>query len=196
MAIYCNLADVREELDKAPDASPVDDQAITNRLSRAADVIGEFCGHSFDDEPIVAERRRGESVLYSFVENYIQITASKANVQTLSAARITADLQTWYDLDVAKCDIDSYVLTFFGPTAAVGRNSRLVAELTYQGGYATIPDMIRYCAARTTAFMFMARRAPFEATAFPAAGAVTIPAKLPPDVVSALSTSKYLRRRP
>lgn len=195
MAIYCNLADVREELDKAPGASDVDDQAINNRIPRAADVINEFCRHSFDDEAITAERRNGEAVLRD-ADGLIQITASKANVQTLTAARITADMQTWHTLDITRCDIDRYVLTFYGATAPVGRSARLVAELTYRGGYANIPELVRYCASRTVAFMFMARRAPFEATAFPAAGQVIIPAKLPPDVSSALGTSTYMRRRP
>ncbi len=191
---YCSLEDARTELVRAVGSTTVDDGAISERLPRAAAVIDEFCEHSFNAATVVDEQRRGEAVAMDN-NGRLQITAAMANVRTLTAASITADFQTWYALDVSRCDVDAYVLTFYGVTAPVGRNSRLVARLSYEGGYDPIPDLLRHCAARVTAFLFMVRNAPFEVTAFPSVGQVTIPAKLPPDVGAALAHSKFKRAR-
>lgn len=54
------------------------------------------------------------------------------------------------------------------------------------------PQTVEQLAIRISAWLYRRRDAPFEKTATPALGMVTIPAKLPPDIVDGI---EYLRRR-
>lgn len=194
--IYCDLAQVRTELVRAGGSTTVDDSAITERLPRAAAVLDEFCQHSFDDETVTDELRSKSGQAQFDREGVLEMTASKANVQTLTAASYTLDMQTWHQLDLSRCVIDAYVLRFYGVTGPASRSRRIIAKLSYQGGYAVVPDLINYAAARIAAFLFFVRTAPFEVTAYPSVGQVSIPAKIPPDVGAALAHSQFMRVRP
>lgn len=194
--IYCDLAQVRTELVRANGSTTVDDAAITERLPRAAAVLDEFCQHSFDDETVTDEvRSKGGQVLLDR-DGVLEITVSKANIQTLTAAAVTLDMVTWYPLDLSRCVTDTYLARFYGYNGPASRSRRMIAKISYQGGYAVVPDLINYAATRITAFLFFVRTAPFEVTAYPSVGQVTIPAKIPPDVGAALAHSQFMRVRP
>ena len=189
------MADVREALDKDPNASAyaVDDGVINDLIPRASDEIDVICQHSFNNEVLTNQTRRGEQVVLAG-DGVLEITAPKAIVNSISAASITADMKTWAALNVTLCDIDKYILRFYNVTAPIGRGSRMIARISYDGGYSVIPDRIIQATARLTAFMFMKRRAPFETTAFPQVGQVVIPSQLPPDVLELLQ--RDMRTRP
>ena len=84
MGDYCTLAQVREELVKQGTGS-VDDAAITARIPRVTALINAKCRHSFDQETIVAEQRRGVEVIVDH-DGDLQITVSKGYCQSVSAA--------------------------------------------------------------------------------------------------------------
>ena len=195
MGDYCTLAQVREELVKQGTGS-VDDAAITARIPRVTALINAKCRHSFDQETIVAEQRRGVEVIVDH-DGDLQITVSKGYCQSVSAATVSGDLMAWQALDVAKCDIDGYVLTFINQPISLARNGKRFARISYVGGYATGAhelDLLAQAACRWTAFAYMKRQAPFEVIAYPDMGQVSVPSVAPGDVMEMLET--FIRRRP
>jgi len=188
------MADVREALDKDPNkaAYTVDDGAINSMIPRASDQIADILQHPIDHATVTDESRRGEQVLLAN-DGVLEITVSRAIANSVSAASITADFATWYTLDTTKIDIDGYVLRCFGVTAPISRNARMIAKVSYDGGYTTIPDRFVQATARLTAFMFMKRRAPFEVVQG-ANGQVMVPTGFPKDVLELIQ--RDIRVRP
>jgi hypothetical protein len=200
MADYCTIEEVRTELAKQG-VTQVDEDAIVERIPRSTGLINSYCHHSFDDEVVTNEFRAGSQVLMS-PDGILTISASKGNVQSITSASVSQDLATWTTLDATKSwtSGDTYggkfVMNFFAPTAPVNRLSPTFARISYRGGFA--PDssdatVITGIAARWTAFLFLKREAPFDVTAFPAVGQVSVPSAMPSDLAKALVN--YVRRR-
>lgn len=200
MADYCTLAEVREELIKQGN-SALDDAAISARIPRATAAINAHCRHSFDEEAIADERRRGGQVLLTR-EGNLRLTVAKGFCQSVSEAAISADLLTWYPLNCAQIDIDRYSVTFVSAGGSpvgipVTRGRSLFAQVSYIGGYpADAPEaaLIKQCACRWTAFMYMKRQSPFDVTVFPDVGQVSVPSAVPSDVIEMLEP--FVRRTP
>jgi hypothetical protein len=194
---YCTLEEARTELVKQG-ASAIDDNAIAERIPRACARVDRVCRHmlpggrrAFDDEAITGEIRRAPQVV-SADDGALVVTTSKGYCQFVTSAEYSTDLKTWTALPLDQLDIAGYVLTFLNVNAP--RTGRLFTRLSYQGGYAVLPDDIILSAARMTAFMYHKREAPFEVTAFPDVGQIVVPSATPSDIVQALSP--YERVRP
>ena len=192
MADFCSLADCREELLKSNIAT-IDDNAIQERILRVTALINSYCRQWLDDRTITDEARRGEQVNYSS-EGDLTITVSSALVRSVTAASITSDFISWYPLDVTRIDLDSFKVRFVRPRTIPAIGPRIYAKISYVGGYNPTPLDLRQTAARWVAFSYHKREAPFDTTAFPAVGQVTIPASLPGDIEMMLAT--YIRRMP
>lgn len=174
---YCTLEEVRTELVKQG-ATAVDDNAIVERIPRACAVLDRTCRHilsggrrAFSDESVTSEIRRG-SQMASADDGALVVTVAKGYCQSVTSAEYSTDLKVWHALPLDQLDIDQYTLTFLDVDAP--RNVRLFARLSYQGGYAVLPDDLVYCAVRIAAFMYHEREAPFGVIAFPEAGQVVV----------------------
>lgn len=188
MPDYCTLAEVRDELVKQG-SSAMDDSAIVARIPRATAWVNAFCRHSFDQETVVDERRRGDQVMLTH-DGMLTVSVGKGYCQSVSAAATSADLAAWEAVDVSALDIDRYVVTFARPPALARRDRPLFARINYVGGYpAAAPEMalVKQAACRLAAFMYMKRQAPFEVTAFPDVGQISIPSAMPSDVAQVLA---------
>jgi len=195
MANYCTSEEVRTELSKQS-TSGIENSAIEERIPRACAALDSHCRHSFYDEAIVDEVRRGDQVLLNR-DGVLIVSVSKGHCQSVSAVSVSQDFRTWTALDMTAMLIDRYLLHFIGVTAPLDRSRPIYAKVSYQGGFASAdPRMgvIRQAAVRWTAFMYMKRDAPFEVTAFPEVGQVSVPSATPSDVVESLIP--FVRRRP
>jgi hypothetical protein len=192
---YCTVEEVRTELAKLG-ASSVDDNAIVERIPRACALLDRACKHvlagrlAFTDEAIAGEIRRAPQVV-SEADGALVVTVAKGYCQAVTSAEYSTDLKTWTALQLSQMDINGYVVAFLGANAP--RNGRLFARLSYQGGYAVLPDDLVHSAARITAFLYHKREAPFEVTAFPDVGQIVVPSAMPSDIVQALSPYKRVR---
>lgn len=194
---YCTVEEVRTELAKQSTSS-VDDNAITERIPRACAILDRACKHvlpgnqlAFADEAIAGEVRRGQQVI-SERDGALSVTVAKGYCQDVTSAEYSTDLKTWSALPLDQMDINGYVVTFLSVNAP--RNGRLFVRLSYQGGYAVLPDDLVHCAARLTAFLYHKRESPFEVTAFPDVGQIVVPSAMPSDIVQDLKP--YIRIRP
>lgn len=193
---YCTLEEVRTELVKQG-ATAVDDNAIVERIPRACAVLDRTCRHiltgnrrAFSDEAVSGEIRRGAQVV-SGDDGALTVTVAKGYCQSVTSAEYSTDLKTWRALSLDQLDIDGYTLTFLDVSAP--RNGRLFVRLSYQGGYAVLPDDLVHCAVRLTAFLYHKREAPFEVTAFPDVGQIVVPSAMPSDIVQNLQPYKRVR---
>lgn len=197
MADYCTLDQVREELIKQGSAV-MDDVAINARIPRVTQLINDYCGHSFDSETVSNEIRTGEQVLLSPDAEMI-LSVKKGHIQSVSSASVSQDFKTWFPLDTSVMYLPpigpiAYVAHFVQPDIPLVRGKRFYARISYVGGFARVPESLVGIACRWTAFLYMKRQAPFEVTAFPEIGQVSIPSAIPSDVVEALTP--FVRCRP
>jgi hypothetical protein len=186
MADYCTLEEVRAELVKQGTAQ-VDDNAIGERIPRVTGLINGHLGHSFDDETIANEMRRGEQVILG-ADGVLQISVSKGHCRSVTSASVSNDARNWHVLDLSALLIDGYVLHFVDVSSPISRG-RLFARLGYVGGcVANDPRMsvLNYAACRWTAFLYHKREAPFEVIAYPDLGQVNVPSGVPSDIRQAL----------
>jgi len=188
---YCTLEDVQREI-KNQSASAADIAAINDRIPRASALIDGHCGHSFYNEAVSNEFRRGDQVRIDQNGN-LRVTVRKGFVQSVSLASISDDMRLWRVLPLDAVDIDRYVLTFVGSGFSYLRNTPLWIRISYQGGYpdGQLPKEIENAAVRWTSYLFHKRDAPFDITAFPSVGQVSIPSAMPPDIVQVLQ--KFVR---
>lgn len=189
------MEDVRRALDKDPNAVAytVDDGIINDLIPRASDQLISILQHPIDHATVTDEKRRGDQITIGN-DGILEITVSYAIANSVSAASITADFATWYPLDVTKIDTDGYVLRCYGVTAPPGRNDRMVAKVSYDGGYAAIPDRFVQATARLAAVMFVQRRAPAGTISYPQTGQVITPSAFPSDVMDLIR--RDIRTRP
>ncbi len=189
------MEDVRRALDRnANDAAyTVDDGIINDLIPRASDQLVAILQHPIDHATITDEKRRGDQVTIGN-DGILEITVSYAIANSVSAASITADFATWCTLDTTRIDIDGYVLRCYGATAPLGRNDRMVAKISYDGGYTTIPDRFVQATARLAAVMFVQRRAPAGTISYPQTGQVITPSAFPSDVYDLIR--RDIRTRP
>jgi len=192
---YCTLAQVREELAKQG-TSAADDAAITARIPRACGWLDRECRYTpapgkraFDDEAVVGEIRRGEHV-QTTADGALVVTVSKAHCQSVSAASWSTDLRTWTTLPLTQCDIDRYTLTFLDADTPRGR---LYVKLSYQGGYAVLPDEIVGAASMLAAWLYLRREAPSGTIIYPDAGNVVVQGDLPNSVARMLAPHRRVR---
>jgi len=201
MADYCTLAQARVELAKVGVAT-IDDAAISERILRVTALINNYCGHSFNDETILSELRSGDAVLLT-PDGELIVSVRKGNCRSVQACSVSSDFVSWDGLDTTAMYIDqsgpvAYVAHFVQPNVgALGgrgaRGNRVYARISYVGGFSPIPDDLVGIASRWTAFLFMKRQAPFEITAFPNVGQVSIPSAIPGDIVQNLIPYKRVR---
>lgn len=198
MADYCTLEEVYAELIKQGNGA-ADKDAIMERLPRASRLVDELCGYHFDGprrafdyEVVTNEIRRGEHVQINH-DGDLLVSVAKGYCQSLSAAAYSTDRKTWITLDTSAVDIDRYVLTFIDPAVAAARGTRLFVRLSYTGGYSVLPESLVHAATRYCAFLYHKREAPFEVTAFPDVGQISIPSSVPGDVAQMLTPFKRVR---
>ena len=197
MADYCTLAQVRTELVKQGSAA-IDDAAITERIPRVTQLVNNYCQHSFDNEVITNEMRTGEQAMMS-PDNELIVSVKKGNCQGVTACSVSQDFVSWSSLVPSMSYVDQtgpigYIVHFVNPSCGLVRGVRIYARISYAGGFAVLPDDLVGIACRWTAFLYMKRQAPFEITAFPQIGEISIPSAIPSDIIQNLNP--YVRRRP
>ena len=196
MSDYCTLSHVRTELAKVGVAQ-IDNDAISERIPRVTALINSYCEHSFDDETILNELRTGEQALLS-PDGELLISVRKGNCRSVQACMVSQDFITWTPLDTSRLYIEpcgpiAYVVHFVQPDVGIYRGARTFARISYVGGFNPLPEDLVGIASRWTAFLYQKRQAPFEITAFPNVGEISIPSAIPSDIVQNMKPWKRSR---
>lgn len=180
-----------------------DDPAILLAIARAEEAIDCACGTSFDARTVTLRRPE-----IAFVDAYGWLHAQMYYpIETVSAVQVmdmiggdttyTSITLTTVELQHSTLDypneapvFDSYWLQVYSsspllPSRAVGQ---MRAQVTYTGGFSTIPSVIESVTDRLAWWFYKIREAPMGRIATLTMPVMEVPLDFPPDVAATLKS--------